>query len=482
MNIKNGLKMLLPAAILLAVGVYIISNTCLITKDGPYYIEQAQKFAANPIAVIKHHYFGYPFLIYITHKAASVFGATDSPASWAISAQSITLACMLAAFVPLYLIGKSFIGKNKTLCALLILSVLPYPVRFGCDIIRDWPYILFLIGGIAAVVLASSGKKWCPWGLAGILAALGSFIKPEAGQIIIYALLWLSFCIISPRYQMTRKKAVLSALLLLVCFTAVLLPYLYVKQQFVPEKIEEMMNSSQSQSQPQETAMFTATLTGRPAASAVKVFERTGENLFYYFFVLALIGFYQRFIKDFRKISDLERVLVISFFLFNFIMLVWLYSSSGYLSRRHCLPMSLLFLFYCPGGMEIVSQNLSGVLKQKAGLLFSVLLVAGIVLCLPALLAVKRNDRAGLLEAANWLNSNTPKESLIAVGDLRISFYAQREGFYAWERKDFGNADFAVVEVESDVNSPDWGEKTTEFWVNPQKKKSRLIIYKLSVE
>jgi len=248
-----------------------------------------------------------------------------------------------------------------------------------------------------------------------------------------------------------------------------------------------MMNSSQPQ--PQETTVFTAAITGRLATSAVKVLERTGENLFYYFFVLALIGFYQRFIKDFRKISDLERVLVISFIIFNFIMLVWLYSSSGYLSRRHCLPMSLLFLFYCPDGIEFVSQNLSGVLKLKSGLLFSVLLVAGIVLCLPALLAAKRNDRAGLLEAAKWLNNNTPKESLIVVGDSRISFYAQREGFdaqresfYAWERKDFGNADFAVVEVESDVNAPDWGEKITEFWVNPQKKKSRLVIYKLRTE
>jgi hypothetical protein len=316
--------------------------------------------------------------------------------------------------------------------------------------------------------------------LAGVIAGLGSFIRPEAAQIIIYAILWLCFCVISPRYQMTRKKAVLSALLLLVCFTAVVFPYLYVKQQFVPEKIEEMMNSSQSQ--PQQTAVFTAALMPELATSAVKVFERTGENLFYYFFVFSLIGFYQRFIKDFRKISDLERVLVISFILLNFVMLVWLYNFSGYLSRRHCLPMSLLFLFYCPGGIEFVSQKLSGIFKRKAGFLFSVFLAAGIVLCLPALLAAKRNDRAGFLDAANWLNNNAPKESLIAVPDLRINFYAQRRGFYGWEKKDFGNADFAVVEVKSDANAPDWGEKMAEFRVNPQKKKSRLIIYKLSVE
>jgi len=513
MNIKNRFLFLLPWIAVLAVGIYLISTTYLITKDGPLYIQQAQQFAINPVGAVKGNYFGYPFLIFVAQKAGSVFGATESVNSWILSAQSVTLLCMFAAFVPLYFIGKSFLGSGQSLCALVILAFLPYPVRFAGDVLRDWPYILFLSLGFAALIAAAKGRKWWLYGVAGLLAGLGYFIKVECAQIVIYALIWLILCVIFPRYWMTRKKALLSAFLLLICFAVIVLPYMHIRQQFIPEKIEELMDESSSAVNTtvtftplEKTAKldrqslllkaaannisngakeqnsltgFTAGLTAGLAESIIKIFEKTGENLFYYFFVFSLIGFYTQFIKGFKKINDIERIFVTSFILLNVIMLSWLFHNFNYLSRRHCLPLSLLFVFYCPVGLKIVSEKISSLFKFKLTFWFYTLLVFGILLCLPKLLESKRKDRVGFLSAAHWLSQNTEMKDLIAVPDPRINFYAQRKGFLAWEQKDLNGADFAVAQVGAEVTAPDWGEKKVWFWVDPKKKDSKLIIYRL---
>jgi len=500
MDLKNKLLFLTPAIAVLAVGTYLISTTYLITRDGPLYIEQAQQFGQDPITVIKNSYFGYPFLIFATHKISSVFGAGNSFNSWIISAQAVSLFCMLVSFVPLYFIGKSFIGSGNSLYALIILAFLPYPVRFGCDVLRDWPYILFLSLSFAALIAAAKGKKWWLYGASGLLAGLGYLIKVDCGQIIIYALVWLGLCAIRPRYLMTRKKAVLSALLLLACFTAIVLPYMHVKQQFVPEKIQEQMNETSSAVN--TTVTLTPGKVGGLTKSIINVFKRTGENLFYYFFVFALIGFCSRFIADFKKITDIEKTFVISFIALNVIMLTWVSYGFGYLSRRHCLPLSLFFLFYVPVGLKIVGEKLNTVFAPSEtstsrslaavrkclsvlgdGTIFwlHLLLIVGIIICLPTLLEPKRKDLTGFLDAAYWLDNNTTPADLIVVPDERISFYAQRMGLQVWEKKDLvaSGANFAVAQVNSKESIPNWGEQITEFWVNPKKKDDKLIIYKL---
>jgi 4-amino-4-deoxy-L-arabinose transferase-like glycosyltransferase len=513
MNIKNRFLFLLPGMAALAIGIYLILTTYLITKDGPLYIQQAQKLATSPLEVIKSRYssyFGYPFLIFAAQKTASVFGATESVHSWIISAQAVTLLSMLAAFIPLYFIGKSFVGSQNSFYALLILAFLPYPVKFAAEVLRDWPYILFLSLGLAALIVAAKGKKWQLYGVAGFLGGLGYFIKVECAQVVIYGLLWLAFCAIWPRYEMTRKKALLSILLLLVCFAVIVLPYMHIRQQFIPEKIEQLKDESSSKVTPviftplEKTAKldrqslslkaaannisngakeqnsltgFTAGLLAGPAKAIIKVFERTGENLFYYFFVFSLIGFYTRFIKGFKKINDVEKIFTISFILLNVIMLSWLFYNFNYLSRRHCLPLSLLFVFYCPVGLKVIGEKI--IFKFKPAFWFYILLAIGILICLPKLLESKRKDQAGFLDAAGWLAGNTKPSDLIAVPDERITFYAQRKGFLAWEQKDLNGADFAVAEVGAKDTAPDWGNEMARFRVDPAKKGSELIIYRL---
>ncbi|HOV78183.1 MAG TPA: hypothetical protein PLS24_09135, partial [Sedimentisphaerales bacterium] len=73
------------------IGVYLILTTTLITKDGVFYIEQAQQIAQDPAGVCRRHPPGYPFLIWAGHAIASRFAEGDSPRLWAYSAQAVTL-------------------------------------------------------------------------------------------------------------------------------------------------------------------------------------------------------------------------------------------------------------------------------------------------------------------------------------------------------------------------------------------------------
>ncbi|MCH7556931.1 MAG: hypothetical protein IIB56_05670, partial [Planctomycetes bacterium] len=115
-------------AIALGIGVYLIATTVLIAQDGVGYIELAQTFPKNPIDVIKHSLpFGYPFLIFLTHKVTTFFSQDTSVYSWIYSAQSVSLLCRVLSLIPLYFIGKLLVGSRRSFWGLLILIVLPYP-------------------------------------------------------------------------------------------------------------------------------------------------------------------------------------------------------------------------------------------------------------------------------------------------------------------------------------------------------------------
>ena len=144
-------------------GIYLITTTVLIAQDGIFYIERAQKLSIDPRSVIISHPPGYPFLIFIALKFVGLFNGSPSTQTWAYTAQSMTLLCRLLAIIPLYFIGKLFVGPRNSFWALLILVVLPYPARFGSDVLRDWPHILFLAVGFLFLLWGVEQGKWWFW-------------------------------------------------------------------------------------------------------------------------------------------------------------------------------------------------------------------------------------------------------------------------------------------------------------------------------
>jgi len=144
-DIINLLILIIVASIL---GIYLIATTVLISKDGVYYIQRAQKLLSDPVGVIKEYPPGYQFLVFAAHKFVTLFTDNSSLFSWIYTAQSVTLLCRVLSLISLYFIGKLLVGSRRSFWGLLILIILPYPAEMGSDALREWPHIFFLSTGL----------------------------------------------------------------------------------------------------------------------------------------------------------------------------------------------------------------------------------------------------------------------------------------------------------------------------------------------
>ncbi|UCD52868.1 MAG: hypothetical protein JSW27_09550, partial [Phycisphaerales bacterium] len=108
----------------LAIGVYLIATCVLISRDGVFYVGQAQELARDPLGAAQRYPAGYCFLLLAGHQVVSVFAEGDSAVLWAASSQAVTLLCRLGAVVFLYLLGRFLVGARRSFWAVLILIVL----------------------------------------------------------------------------------------------------------------------------------------------------------------------------------------------------------------------------------------------------------------------------------------------------------------------------------------------------------------------
>jgi hypothetical protein len=494
---KDAIHIAIFSAIAATIGIYLIATTVLIAGDGLRYLAQAQKFSTNIVDAIKGEPFkgepcGYSFLIYAAHKLAAMLGGGTSAYSysWMYSAQAVNLLCRLAAMVILYYIGRLLVGVKQSFWAVLILAVLPYPAELGSDILRDWPHILFLAAGFLALLVAAKEGKWWMFGLAGLAAGLGHTIRPECAQLVIYGSLWLMIGLLLPNRGMSRTKFVCALAILITGFVVPTAPYMIIRGKILPTKVKELFNPSQTQP-PDESrghnhhddGIQTQTATAIPSSIAKAfghLFRRISENLMYFFVPPLVIGLYYRFRRPNQATT--EKFFIAVFIILNVTMMILLHYNYGYISRRHCLPLVALTIFYVPAGLSILADWLRrGLFKsqseaKKTSQLFIVLLIIGVSICLPKLLRPIRIEKQGYRDVSRWLNANTSMQDIIDATDSRITFYAQRQ--VATESQP-DKANYAIRTVK---NVEDEDEKPLGNWQRVYsatlKKNLKLVVYK----
>ncbi|MHC4160386.1 MAG: glycosyltransferase family 39 protein, partial [Planctomycetota bacterium] len=193
---KNAKLSTIHVIILLAlatvIGIYLISTTTVIAKDGVTFIEYAKKLKVAPIGTMarKYQHPGYPLLILLAHKIASVLHEGVSIWSWIYCAQGVALTFRLLAIIAVYFIGRDLVGAEFSFWAVLILVFLPKPAEYGSDALSDWPHIFFLAGGVWLLMRASNGQWWL-FGFAGLAAGMGYLIRPECAQVVVFGFFWL---------------------------------------------------------------------------------------------------------------------------------------------------------------------------------------------------------------------------------------------------------------------------------------------------
>jgi hypothetical protein len=486
------------SAIALGVGIYLIATTVLIAKDGVFYIEQAQKFGSDPVGVIKGPPFGYPFLVFIAHKAVVFFSNSSSVYSWIYTAQAVNLLCRLLAIIALYFIGKVLVGSRNSFWAVLILIMLPYPARFGSDVLREWPHILFLSAGFLFLICAAKQGKWWMFGLTGLASGAGHIIRPECAQFIVYGVLWLLIRLLLPKHNiMNRPKMICALFVLIVGFAIPVVPYIKVRGKVLPPQLKALFSSSRrlESNSIQERKISSCNQVYVAASPPINIVKATGRlieeisgNLMYFFVPALLIGIYSHFRKQ-SEATDIERFLVPAFITLNVTMMILLHYNWGYISRRHSLPLVVFTIFYVPIGLQVLGDWLDRRLvrdrlraEPNPQLWFFVLLAVGIAICLPKLLRPMRIEKQGYRDAARWLEENTSREDIIAVPDRRISFYAERKGS-VYSSKVPKQAKYIVRIAKNENEKLKFGRTVKEeysVWVDKRKKSGKkLVIYRI---
>jgi len=469
-------------AIALVIGVYLIATTTLIAKDGVSYINYAKRLGVAPLEIIRDcsgyapraYTPGYPFLILTTHKLVDLFGDGTSVLSWIYSAQAITLFCRILALIPLYFIGKEFVGSKSSFWAILILGILPYPARFGSDALRDWPHMLFLATGFLLLLWAAKRGKCVLFGLTGLIAGFGYMVRPICAQLVAYGTLWLILTLFTQKVKrnMSRLKLLTGLALLVIGFSVVTVPYTKIKGEILPTRLQQTMEffSScpiDSEIQEHNSGNYTAELVPGDIIKAFgTLITNISENLMYYFVPALLVGMYCYFR---RKLKSESIFFITAFLLANIVIAILRYCISPELSKRYILPVVTFAIFFVPLGLQIMNGWIEGMLSRRAcrnkasqeesQRWFFILLVTGLAICAPKLFRPIRAEKKAYRLAAEWLRSNTKEDSVIAVSDSdpRVAFYSERKAVLVPQRLMPQNADFAVKIYEGDSETMDRG-------------------------
>ncbi|MHC4155820.1 MAG: glycosyltransferase family 39 protein [Planctomycetota bacterium] len=486
----------------LGIGVYMIANTVLISRDGVFYIEQAQNFVSNPCEVIQAHPFGYPFLILAAHRVAELFFDGTSVQSWIYAAQSVTLFCRVLALAALYILGRLFVGPRESFLAILILVFLPFPAEFGSDVMRDWPHLLFLVTGFLLLVLGSGKGKWWLFGFGGLVAGLGYMIRPECAQLVVYGVLWLLIGLLRPKPKMPRAASVGALVVLLAGFAIPMIPYMLTGGRVPPAKLKDILSSctqlSSGTSRESDTdmpdragAVVGAGLTGDVALAVRTLIGRVSGNLIHFFMPALLVGIYFRSRKK-SELSAEEKFFVPLFTTFNIFLMVLLYCNYGYVTVRHCLPLAVFTIFYVPDGLRTIGDWLGNLLGRRWLKLsvaggrrvdwFHILLVSGLTVCVAKLGPPIRIEKQGYIEAAYWLKHNTGESDIIAVPDRRISFYAGRTGSLYVDSIP-KQATYALKIIGDENQEPGLGRPAQKQYTVPvdrrKKQGKKIVVYRL---
>lgn len=495
---QDFVHIIILITVALVIGVYIIATTVLISKDGIFYIKQTQNLSNDLINTIREHPPGYPFLIFLTHRFASLFGCGTSIQCWCYCAQGASLLCRLLAVIPLYFIGRILIGGRNSFWALLILIILPYPAVSGSDVVREWPYILFLAASMLFLILGSKSGKWWVFAITGFTAGLGHLIRPECAQTVIYGSVWLLINFFSPRPNINRLKSIYLIAAIIIGFMIPTIPYFKITGVILPPKLKRLIsNAPYSQLnnivQNGTEAYITSTVPIDAVKAGFKFSQRTSENMTYFFVLPLVIGFYAQYYRT-QKWLFTGWFFILILLAVYFVTAVLLYINYGYISRRHDMPFVVFAIFYVPAGLEVIANWIhkktskgSGIVRENTRQWFFILIAIGFSLCIAKFIRIVplRGDKQGYRDTTEWLIKNTSPADIIAVPDRRITFYAERQDIEYGEKifgqeKVLENAKYIVF--KSKDGKLELNKEMKEVYstsLNKKEKDFKVITYKV---
>jgi len=220
-----------------------------------------------------------------------------------------------------------------------------------------------------------------------------------------------------------------------------------------------------------------------------ELLEEIGDTVMWFFVPALLAGIYRYFREG--NWREPEKFFITALIALNMLLMIWLYCGHGYISGRHTLPLVAFTIFFVPAGLQTLVDwfrekfpkevEQSAAVKADRQFWFLVLLIIGISICIPKLLRPTRIKKQGYRDAAQWLAKNTSEKDIIAVSDIRISFYAGRRGIRYNGRAIPKEAQYVAKVFKNKKDKPTEKEmlQTKEvFSIKGDGKKPKVIIYR----
>ncbi|HOL90014.1 MAG TPA: glycosyltransferase family 39 protein [Anaerohalosphaeraceae bacterium] len=442
-------------------GVYHISRTVVISEDGVLYIKMAQTLPGGYAEICRKFPPGFPMLLYLARKLAFLSADFSVNLSWIHSSQTAVLLTQLGALFFLWKIGCRLFRPVWTFAGLLILLVLPIS-KHGCDVLRDWPHLLFLSAAFYALLRNLEKQSLLGWMVSAFLGGVGYLFRPECAQILLYLAVVLSILFWKQRTAANAGRLLTAAVLIAAAWLLPVLPYWLYADSILPAKLPAMVRSitpdffSPSNTLPPKTSFPTALF---------DFLQDLTENFLYILLPFWLIGLLHFFrIKYLAK--NLSRIMLTVFLAVNVFLLLSLYIGWGYICRRHILPFIALSCPLIPLGIWLLSYYLhcqsSLFLKVQTRRIFVGCLMIAVLTAAPKLAKPLHYDKKVYLQAAEWISEHIEPSARIFADDKRVPFYAERQ--IASSEKD---ADYRILITsrKSATNSPS-ADSILQTWSN----------------
>ena len=441
---KKSIILIVSLSIIL--GVYKIATLACVSNDSVTFLNIADQLKYNPANAILENdqHPGYPFLINLSQHTLKLLGFTLNLDTKILAGQIINLMCRILALCCLFKIFCFFANKRIALLNIILLMLVPRYMDNGADCLSDWSSMLFMSLSIMFFLIGLKCKSFIGFMLTGLCSGVGYLIRPECLIVSLTAISFLSILLLSDK-NIEKRKTIISIMCIGLSTIIIISPYMIYKKAIFPKKnvgtfssvITTQNNRNITKSNSILATLSIANITVKGTFSSLyKFIQNIFDTLFILGIPLLLISLIK--IKELKTLHLYDKYMLL-FITVWFLIMVWLYNKTGYMSYRHIMPMVALWFAWLNEGLDRFVKLISK--KQNYTNSIRILIIIAVIIFSVNIVTPIKNSKAYMKYAGKWFSENTLESERICVFDDRIGFYAERD-YYEYPK------DASVVDTE----------------------------------
>jgi hypothetical protein len=434
----------------------IIARTPTISADGIIFISIARDLPQGAVETFRKHdqHPGYPLLLLAGTRAVQWFGYQAEPEVWMVGSLAIAFVCGLLSVWVVWLFARDLFDARVANIAALIFAVLPVPRGNAADALSDTPHVLayMLAAWLASTAIVNGSLL--RWAGVGVASGLAYWIRPEGLEVFLIALVCLSWRALRGQWSWRRVGLACGTLAAAALTVATPYPILagkvtskqlpFAKTDPIPTYIEQLAAApAPAQTPAAPTAAnppgvnepvvtqappalpphkrYTPTLVLKLVGSALQAFINSICQGFKFVFIPFYLMGHVELIR--RKPDWLQIAMIALLGATHVLILVAVFTLSGYIAHRHVLPLVALAMPFTALGVIYAGDLVARVFKTQRAYPLLATLGLSCVVVLPYTLRVVNREFVPVIEATHWVESRAEPGTGIVCNSPYVEFY-----------------------------------------------------------